>query len=159
MPESLWPDGYWKDQAKPDILLSTVTELPLGETWDEISKPIFVNDSVAGLTYDFRQNKWWGFELTYRNTDKYCAKLLHFNEHGHTSMHFHVNKTETLIVVHGVLTLEYIDNKVLSVVRLAPFSAWHIPPGHPHRLIAAEGPLTLIEASTFDTPEDSIRIA
>lgn len=133
-----------------------------------------ISGDVAGRAIPDIVNKTWGYELHYRNDDKYCMKWLHFQgplqktpdnstevtpvANCSTSMHFHVKKHETLLVVNGILTLEVIINKVPQVHRLNPGDAWVICPGHVHRLCAYDGPLDLIEASTKDYNDDSIRI-
>lgn len=117
-----------------------------------------VAHSQAGKAFPFYSPKWWGHELTYIN-DRYTMKVLHFNKEGHTSMHYHLDKHETLMVMSGVLTLETLFNKERHYYTLPRGVAWVVPPGYAHRLIAAHGPVDLVEASTFDSPEDSIRLS
>jgi quercetin dioxygenase-like cupin family protein len=114
---------------------------------------------VAGKALPVFIPKWWGHEMTYRNDGRYTMKLLHFEQGGHTSMHFHVHKHETLMVVSGVLTLETLFNKQRNYYRLPRGVAWVVAPGYAHRLIAAEGPVDLVEASTYDDSLDSIRLS
>lgn len=106
-------------------------------------------------------SKWWGYEHTFFNGESdvnYCAKLLHFNKGGHTSMHLHAGKHETLMVAKGTLTLEIIVDKEVLVHTLEEGSAWVMAPGVPHKLIAKHGVLVIIEASTKDRADDSVRI-
>lgn len=102
--------------------------------------------------------KWWGYEKIYKNDTQYCMKKLFMKDRGHTSFHFHVNKHETLLVVSGVLTLTVIHDKKRFVHILREGEAWVMPPGMVHRLEAAHGNLVLIEASTYDHPNDSVRV-
>ena len=74
-------------------------------------------------------------------------------------MHYHVGKHETLLVVAGNLTLITLYDKKEQVRRLGPGQAYVMAPGMAHRLVAAEGPVDLIEASTTDYDDDSVRIA
>lgn len=122
-----------------------------------------VNNLLAGKAVPQRTEKWWGYELTYINAPNakanYCSKMLYFNDQGHTSMHFHVDKHETLVVVSGKLTLDIIVNKETKRILLEAGEAWVMPPGLPHRLSALDGPLTIMESSTKDSFFDSMRIA
>lgn len=116
----------------------------------------------AGRSMPKHVSKSWGYELHYKNDEDYCCKLLKFhgdvNQGIATSMHFHVDKHETLVVSKGVLTVEYIVNKIPHKVKIPEGSALVVCPGFPHRLMALDGPVDLFEASTFDSPDDSIRI-
>lgn len=112
----------------------------------------------AGLAMPQQVDKRWGHELIFINRE-YCMKQLTIN-HGHcTSMHFHVHKHETLLVVHGVLTLEYKDGKGNDhSVDIAEGNAFVVPPGFQHKLCARDGLVKLVEASTYDMSEDSVRV-
>ena len=118
---------------------------------------------IAGRSMPKIVSKTWGYELHYKNDEDYCCKLLRF--HGDvdqgisTSMHFHVDKHETLVVSSGTLTVEYIVDKVTHTIKLNEGSALVVCGGFPHRLMALDGPVDVFEASTFDSPDDSIRIA
>lgn len=137
-----------------------LTKPELSEQFPSVVASALVNTMPAGCSSPSRSEKWWGFELTYFNDPSYYTmKVLHFNNAGHTSMHYHIDKHETLLVVSGVLTLETLFNKERNYYRLGPGTAWIVPPGYAHRLIAAEGPVTLVESSTYDTKEDSIRLS
>lgn len=119
-----------------------------------------VNGLLGGLCQPYRRKKWWGEELTYFNNSDigYCAKLLHFKKGGHTSLHLHAGKHETLVVVQGTLTLEVILDKMKTVHKLKQGEAWVMVPGVPHQLIAADDDVIVIEASTIDRDDDSVRI-
>jgi quercetin dioxygenase-like cupin family protein len=135
-------------------------ELSYGGTDPIVSAAALVNRMQAGISMPFHSPKWWGYELTYINDPGlYTMKLLSFSKGGHTSMHYHIDKHETLLVAKGVLTLETLFNKERHVYRLGEGAAWVVPPGYAHRLIAAHGPVILVEASTHDSADDSIRIS
>lgn len=154
--------------------------VPFEKTWGDeihIAAAQIINGDEAGQAMPKRVEKTWGYELHYKNDEQYCMKLLRFNgptpkviawdgpiepEYDDpsvsTSMHFHVAKHETLLVKRGILTLEVIINKKTYVHKLPEGTAWVICPGHIHRLSAIEGPLEIIEASTKDYTDDSVRI-
>lgn len=117
-----------------------------------------INGVAGGLAIPKRVDKWWGYELHYSNDERYCMKLLHFEKDGHTSMHYHVGKHETLLVTSGILKLEILFDKKKEVYTLTPGQAWVIQPGLAHRLVAVDGPLDVVESSTIDHVDDSVRI-
>lgn len=119
---------------------------------------ISINNQTGGLAEPTYIEKWWGYELIYKNDTQYCCKLLHFNKGGHTSMHFHVAKHETLVVASGTLKLEYIKNGNTYEMYLKQGQAFIMVPGIPHRLIAEKAPVDVFEASTLDREDDSVRI-
>lgn len=103
--------------------------------------------------------KWWGKEVTHYNNE-YCCKVLYINPHGATSMHFHIHKHETLLVAEGNLTIEILSEKTSQKYELVAGQAFIIPPGLPHKLInesTVDG-LVIVESSTLDSAEDSIRV-
>ena len=53
--------------------------------------------------------KKWGHELIIENNDKYCGKVLHFEDKCKFSMHFHAEKDETWYVLRGVFELIVIE--------------------------------------------------
>jgi mannose-6-phosphate isomerase-like protein (cupin superfamily) len=126
-----------------------------------LPESIQINNRIGGLSTPIKTEKWWGYELTYINDQYigYCSKLLYIEPGGHTSMHFHVSKHETLVVVDGELTLEIIDNKETKTYILKPQDAWIMIPGIPHKLIAKDHPVTIVESSTIDREDDSVRIS
>ena len=147
--------------------------IPVEQSWGtsepHVSVAQIIAGDVAGQAMPKRVEKTWGYELHYRNDDNYCMKWLHFDgpytetvdmqdTQVASSMHFHVLKHETLLVVSGTLTLELIINKKTIVHKLSPGHAWVVCPGHIHRLSAIEGPVDLIEASTKDHDDDSVRV-
>lgn len=148
--------------------------IPVQKSWSDkdphVAAAQIIAGDVAGQAMPKLVNKTWGYELHYHNNENYCMKLLHFNgplpdttvdmkdTSVSTSMHFHVKKHETLLVVSGVLTLELIVNKKTIIHKLEPGHAWVVCPGHIHRLSACDGPLELIEASTIDYDDDSVRV-
>ena len=103
--------------------------------------------------------KGWGHELIWATNDKYCGKLMHFNEGAKFSMHFHAEKDETWLVLSGCFIVEYIDTSDASIrsKTLTKNSVWRNEPLLPHRLTCIEKG-DIIEVSTPDSVEDNYRI-
>ena len=104
--------------------------------------------------------KGWGHELIWATNEKYCGKLLKFNQGARFSMHFHATKDETWYVLNGKFKVVCIDTKDASQydVELRQGDTWHNPPLLPHQVICIEEG-TLIEVSTPDSVEDNYRVA
>ena len=103
--------------------------------------------------------KKWGDELWITNNEKYCGKILRFNEGSSFSMHYHVLKEETWCVTKGRLKLEYYDlekadklDKILEKVYVV-----HLNPCVPHKLTAVVES-SVFEVSTQHFNDDSYRI-
>lgn len=103
--------------------------------------------------------KGWGHELIWSTNDKYCGKLLKFNQGAKFSMHFHAQKDETWFVLDGKFLVEYIDtfDATIKDSYLNPGDTWHNPPLLPHRIVCIEEG-TIIEVSTPDSIEDNYRV-
>jgi mannose-6-phosphate isomerase-like protein (cupin superfamily) len=102
--------------------------------------------------------KSWGYELIYTNNDLYCCKMLVIDPNSQTSMHLHLEKEETLLVVSGKLLVKYIDRKKRKGYIVKEGEAFTIAPGFPHALVALDEQVKLVEASTPSYDTDSIRI-
>ena len=103
--------------------------------------------------------KGWGNELIWTTNDKYCGKLMQFNEGAKFSMHFHSEKDETWYVLSGKFVVKTIDPKT-AFVQEAPLCVgdiWHNKPLYPHQLICVKAG-TVIEVSTPDSVEDNYRV-
>lgn len=103
--------------------------------------------------------KGWGHELIWCSTDKYCGKMLKFNQGARFSMHFHATKDETWYVSSGKFLVKTIDTKTASQIEkeLNVGDTWHNPPLVPHQVICLEEG-TIIEVSTPDSVEDNYRV-
>lgn len=113
---------------------------------------------ASGVAIPQMVTKRWGGELIYKN-DLYCMKMLIINPNQQTSMHFHVLKEETLLVVSGILTVEFIARDgTEGKYTLKPGEALTVAPGFPHQLIAGATQVVLVEASTTDHATDSVRV-
>ena len=102
-----------------------------------------------------RINKPWGYEKIWAKTDKYVGKLLHINSGQKLSLQFHRYKTETILVLDGILTIET-DQMNLT---LNKGETYHVEPGHIHRFCCNEENdfVKLIEVSTPEL-NDVIRL-
>lgn len=105
------------------------------------------------------QQKGWGAEDIWATNDKYCGKMLHFNEGAKFSMHFHAIKDETWYVVVGKFIVRYIDTTTATILvkELNEGDVWHNPPLLPHQLICVEEGM-ICEVSTPDSVEDNYRV-
>jgi len=103
--------------------------------------------------------KGWGQENIWATNDKYCGKLLEFNEGAKFSMHFHAEKDETWYVLSGQFIVKCIDTVTASTYekQLTTGDVWHNPPLLPHQLICQSAG-TIIEVSTPDSVEDNYRV-
>jgi len=88
--------------------------------------------------------KPWGSETLLEHNDQYVVKLLTMKEGCRCSLQYHVHKKETIFVVSGVLDIQVDD----QTYRLRPQEYITINPGQHHRMSAADGPATYLEAST-----------
>jgi quercetin dioxygenase-like cupin family protein len=104
--------------------------------------------------------KGWGSENIWATNDKYCGKLLQFNQGARFSMHFHAHKDETWYVLSGKFKVIAINtaNANQTEYELNTGDVWHNPPLLPHQLICLEAG-TIIEVSTPDSVEDNYRVA
>jgi len=103
--------------------------------------------------------KGWGSELIWATNDKYCGKLLKFNQGARFSMHFHAEKDETWYVLDGrfeVITIDTKDAHQDSSI-LTPGDVWRNQPLEPHQVVCLEAG-TIIEVSTPDSVEDNYRV-
>ena len=103
--------------------------------------------------------KGWGSELIWATNDKYCGKLMNFNNGAKFSMHFHSVKDETWYVLSGKFEVKYIMTQDASIKNhiLNQGDTWRNEPLEPHQLICLEAG-TIIEVSTPDSVEDNYRV-
>jgi len=103
--------------------------------------------------------KGWGRENIWATNDKYCGKLLEFNQGARFSMHFHAKKDETWYVLSGKFKVICIDTKNASQYEneLNVGDVWRNEPLLPHQVICLEAG-TIIEVSTPDSVEDNYRV-
>ena len=107
-------------------------------------------------------DKGWGFELVFANNDKYCGKLLVFDQVGaKTSLVFHKDKSKSWFVNAGRFKLTFIDvatgepkEAILEEGKTVDFGALG-----PHQLEALVANSIIFEVGTADYVEDRFRLA
>lgn len=107
--------------------------------------------------------KPWGSETWIVNNEKYCGKLLKFNQGKKCSWHYHKIKDEVMYLQSGKLRvttgynpdIKHESNKTFT---LSPGESFHVPTGLIHQMEALEDS-ELFEFSTQHFDEDSIRIS
>jgi streptogramin lyase len=107
-------------------------------------------------------DKGWGFELVFANNDKYCGKLLVFDQAGaKTSLVFHKEKAKSWFVNAGRFKISYIDvatgemkQSELSEGQTADFGQLG-----PHQIEALVANSIIFEVGTADYTEDRFRLA
>jgi len=103
--------------------------------------------------------KGWGREIIIENNDKYCGKILQFNEGCKFSMHYHLLKDETWYVNTGAFIYRWIDTETAEVQEqtLTVGDVVRQLPGQPHQIEAlSDG--EIFEVSTTHMDEDSYRV-
>ena len=101
--------------------------------------------------------KGWGREVHIHNDRDYCGKLLHLNEGGQCSLHFHVNKTETFYILEGRVELELFHDLNTEKILLEEGESIDIPRFLAHSFRGIKKSV-ILEISTFDEETDSVRI-
>ena len=103
--------------------------------------------------------KGWGSELIWATNDSYCGKLLKFNTNTKCSMHFHVTKDKTWLVLDGKFVVKTVNPNDASVIEneLKTGDIWRNVPLSLHQLFCIESG-TIIEVSTPDSIEDTYRV-
>jgi len=105
--------------------------------------------------------KGWGREIIFASNEMYCGKLLQFDKTGSKgSMHYHMKKDETFMVVSGSFILRTIDQKTaqLSEQKIETGHVVRVIPGFVHQLEAIEDDSQIFEVSSQDDPDDSYRV-
>lgn len=131
------------------------------------------------MNWGRRIDKKWGYEEIPINTPDYCLKRLTVEPNGFAcSVHYHLLKKETFLVLSGTLMLQvYVPKPEVNLPRIADLDrtfalSMFLPPKllrltegeqitierlTPHRFWAWTE-TRFLEVSTHDCPTDSIRI-
>jgi len=96
--------------------------------------------------------KVWGKELWLVNNEKYCSKILILNKQHRCSIHYHKNKTETFIILEGLVLMDF--NGEIKIMK--PGEKIQINPGDKHRFTGLQDSL-FQEVSTHHEDSDSYR--
>ena len=110
-----------------------------------------------------KTNKKWGSEHLVKN-DTYCVKIMTLESGTKVSLHYHLRKEETFVLLSGKLLVEVVDgskgeNKKIFLQIMG--DSLTLKPGTAHTFYCPEGqiePTVFIEASTQDFIDDSYRI-
>lgn len=100
--------------------------------------------------------KGWGLEGHIVNHEKYCLKYLVFFKGTQFSLHHHKVKQELWHCLFGKFVCDIIDNNTQSSFTFEKGNKIELLPGVSHRLTALKNSI-IVEVSTEDFPEDSIR--
>ena len=101
----------------------------------------------------------WGHETWIENVPEYCGKILHIDRMKCGSLHFHMNKLETMYLQKGHVRLRLVDPEKgkFYYVDLLPGDSIQIPRGQVHQIAAIEES-DLFEFSTYHEEDDSYRV-
>lgn len=102
-----------------------------------------------------KRNKWYGSIKTLVSTNLYACKIIEMKAGGQSSLEFHVNKTETYLILKGELKVGFRIGKARNCSRIVKEGhSITIPPGVMHIRIALKD-TTILEVSTPDDDADS----
>ena len=107
----------------------------------------------------FTYKRGWGVELWIENLDDYCGKILFVDKGKRGSLHFHMNKLETMYLQSGRVQLRLVDPETGKdyYVDLDVGDSIRIPRGQVHQIIGVEDS-ELFEFSTKHEESDSYRV-
>lgn len=108
----------------------------------------------------YTKKRGWGVEYWIENIPEYCGKLLVLEPDKKCSLHFHMNKKETMYLQSGAAFIRCIDPDTGGeyIVYLDPGDSVMIPPGQVHQIVAGAGGAELFEFSTIHEESDSYRV-
>lgn len=105
------------------------------------------------------QKRGWGGELWIENIPEYCGKILEIDEGKRGSLHFHMDKTETMYILEGWVALIFIDPDTGKEyeMNMLPGDSVLIPRGQVHQIIGIDKS-RILEVSTVHQESDSYRV-
>ncbi|MBI5299123.1 MAG: cupin domain-containing protein [Deltaproteobacteria bacterium] len=107
--------------------------------------------------FDMQQiEKPWGHEEIWAQTSNYIGKILVINKGHQLSYQYHQKKEETILVLEGLLEVEFEKSGKREKKILKPGDTFHNPPLQKHRFTALEN-CRLVEVSTLHL-DDVIRL-
>jgi NDP-sugar pyrophosphorylase family protein len=120
-------------------------------------------DSIKDLEYvreyyKNREDKPWGYEKIIVNNEKYLVKELFIKAEYKTSIHYHVEKDETINTIKGFGFVEFYDESLnlIGKEKLVQGNPVRIKPKTIHSLVAEEN--LLLEEYSTPHPFDVIRV-
>jgi mannose-1-phosphate guanylyltransferase/mannose-6-phosphate isomerase len=101
--------------------------------------------------------KPWGNQLTYCDNQRVSVRMLLLDPGQRTSLHYHLLRTETFIVLQNELGMMLWNR----YIRLRKHDSIKIPPGVPHCTIAFDQPCHILEISEgyYDQGRDIVRLS
>jgi mannose-6-phosphate isomerase-like protein (cupin superfamily) len=141
---------------KPNYSGSDIT-FPWG--WTTATKPVYGKDNLQDPfiprdRFSFIP-KPWGNELTFSDNARVTVNLLTLERGQRTSLHYHLLREETFIVLDNLLQVSLWD----QYLKLEQHQSIRIPSGVPHSLIALSQPCRVLEISEGHLDkEDIVRI-
>lgn len=108
-----------------------------------------------------KHKKSWGHEEWIVNNEQYCGKRLVFTKAGgHTSLHFHREKHETMLCLRGHFAVTVVNTRdgAERQFDLYPGDQITIEQFTVHRIKALLADSELIEFSTHHSDDDSYRV-
>lgn len=100
--------------------------------------------------------KPWGHEEIWAHTGQYAGKILFIRKAHRLSRQYHRFKEETILVLRGVMILEFEDGHGNRRITMGEGDSFHIPPHSVHRMAATEDCMVM-EVSTPQL-DDVVRI-
>ncbi len=97
--------------------------------------------------------KDWGREVWFHNSKLYCYKHLHVRAGEYCSLHYHEDKSETFVIIKGIVELRVGD----QIWTLHPEDSVTIHPYERHQFRGVVDSI-IAEASTHHKETDSIRV-
>jgi mannose-6-phosphate isomerase-like protein (cupin superfamily) len=98
--------------------------------------------------------KLWGAERWIVNNALYCGKVLELDVGHQCSLHYHPIKSETFMVLSGIVRMEVGEKKF--VMRTGDIV--DVPAGTPHRFASEATRSELLEVSTPHSDNDVVRL-
>lgn len=105
------------------------------------------------------QKRGWGGELWIENIPEYCGKILEIGAGKRGSLHFHMNKIETMFILEGWVGLIFVDPDTGKEYEMCMFpgDSVLIPRGQVHQICGIEDS-KILEVSTIHEESDSYRV-
>jgi len=118
--------------------------------WQLLSKALQSNSKIV--------SKSWGLEIHFCNNNNYCMKYLVYFKNNQSSFHFHEIKTELWYCLYGKFDCIMQKGGNKKIFKITSGDKLEISPKVKHQLRALDNSI-ILEVSTRDYPEDSIKLA
>ena len=108
----------------------------------------------------FRKHNW-GYEIVWANTDKYCSKILVFEQANQkTPLHFHEKKTKSWFVNTGSFKVQWVDTTdgKIYAQELLEGDTFNIPALMPVMLESLKPNSAMAEVSNTNDNKDFYRL-